>query len=348
MNIESKKLLKSQQPRDAAIELYRCLLAFGIVLIHSNQKPFFVIEHTYMLEWCVNGFIFITGYYGIRYRFNKLLFLFVTAYISAGVSYLLFTPLSGDQITAISCIKYAAYNGGDYWFVGSYAVLLLLSPAINEILEKHCDIKQWKWWLPVMILGLWSWAIDWRFHRVFEWILPQYDLGFGRTLGMGAFSPITLILCYIGARFCHKYQDSKIFKNKLLLLAIMVVLIPFVSLGFGLSRYSSPFAFTIAACGFFLFKGIKLPNYIGKFFIFLAPSMLGVYLIHCTDIGLSFMSKCELYLIETHHYPRLISCFITAGAIFFLTLCCDMVRRLLFKFVTICIAKFQQLRNQAF
>jgi hypothetical protein len=31
--------VKNKQ-RDAAIELYRCLLAFGIVLIHSNQKPY--------------------------------------------------------------------------------------------------------------------------------------------------------------------------------------------------------------------------------------------------------------------------------------------------------------------
>ena len=340
-NIVINPNVKNKQ-RDAAIELYRCLLAFGIVLIHSNQKPFFVIEHTYMLEWCVNGFIFITGYYGIRYRFDKLLLLFATAYISAGLSYLIFTPLTGERVNILSSVKYAAYNGGDYWFVGSYAVLMLLSPAINEILEKHCDIKQWKWWLPVMILGLWSWAIDWRFHRVFEGILPQYDLGYGRTLGMGAFSPITLILCYIGARFCHKYQDSKIFKNKLLLLAIMVVLIPFVSLGFGLSRYSSPFAFTIAACGFFLFKGIKLPNYIGKIFIFLAPSMLGVYLIHCTDIGLSFIRMIKSYLINIYHYPNFVSCLVTSCLVFCIVLLADLARRLLIFLFSHCYQKLKK------
>ncbi|MBE6404412.1 MAG: hypothetical protein E7040_00140 [Lentisphaerae bacterium] len=337
MDTEKNNSSLQIKSRESGIELYRILLTLGVVIIHSSWTT-----QTYrMLEWSVCGFIFISGFYGVRYRLSKVFLLFVTAYISAGISYLIFTPLTGGNIHLFSALKYAAYNGGDYWFVGCYAVLLLVSPILNEILEKHCDIKQWKWWIPLLILGLWSWAIDWRFHRVFELILPQYDYGFGRTLGLGAFSPVTLILCYIGARFCNKYQDHKIFSKKWLLFTAMLILIPLVSLSFFFSRYSSPFAFAVAACGFFLFKGIRLPAWISRILFFIAPSSLGVYLIHCTSLGFDFIRATKTELTTVMHFSKWQSHLLIVLMIFSMCFCADLIRRFLFYFISVCYKKIK-------
>ena len=70
----------SKQPRNASIECYRVLLMLGICLLHSiTQGPynkdwfiFGVAGPSKLLATCVNGFVFISGWYGIRTNFRKI------------------------------------------------------------------------------------------------------------------------------------------------------------------------------------------------------------------------------------------------------------------------------------
>ena len=58
--------------RDTSIECYRVVLMFGIVLLHTiTQCGFCRRGLDNMLSTCVDSFVFISGYYGIRFTFSK-------------------------------------------------------------------------------------------------------------------------------------------------------------------------------------------------------------------------------------------------------------------------------------
>ena len=59
--------------RNASIELYRCILMFGICLIHAigyYGAEWHWLSSAFM--WCVPGFVFITGYYGCQFSFGRV------------------------------------------------------------------------------------------------------------------------------------------------------------------------------------------------------------------------------------------------------------------------------------
>ena len=59
--------------RDSVIELYRVGLMYGICLLHSiSQAGHNVVWAANMLSWCVPGFMFISGWFGMRFSFMKV------------------------------------------------------------------------------------------------------------------------------------------------------------------------------------------------------------------------------------------------------------------------------------
>lgn len=78
--------------RNPSIELLRCILMFGICLLHTIGKGPWYIEYTSLSLWlmtCVSGFVFISGYYGIQFSISKAFRLYGVS-IGAGLSVLLF------------------------------------------------------------------------------------------------------------------------------------------------------------------------------------------------------------------------------------------------------------------
>ena len=74
------------------MELYRVALTLGICLLHSitmtGNKPGFVMGRVgYLLYSCVIGFVFISGWYGVRLSFRKIGWLVsIWAYVSIVLS----------------------------------------------------------------------------------------------------------------------------------------------------------------------------------------------------------------------------------------------------------------------
>ena len=61
------------QKRDASIDFYRVMLMFGICTLHSiTQAGHNVAWAANMLSWCVPGFMFISGWFGMRFSFMKV------------------------------------------------------------------------------------------------------------------------------------------------------------------------------------------------------------------------------------------------------------------------------------
>lgn len=61
--------------RNPAIEAYRCLLMFGICILHSCH--IFYPNSAYwpksVLCTCVVGFVFISGWFGVRFSVSKVM-----------------------------------------------------------------------------------------------------------------------------------------------------------------------------------------------------------------------------------------------------------------------------------
>lgn len=65
------------EPRNPAIELFRILAMFGICMIHvSGQGPYRSVWPTNLCCAAVPAFIFISGYFGVRFSVSKLLRLY--------------------------------------------------------------------------------------------------------------------------------------------------------------------------------------------------------------------------------------------------------------------------------
>ncbi len=72
--------------RNAAIDCYRVMLMFGICMLHSiTQAGHNVPWVANMLSWCVPGFMFISGWFGIRFSFVKVARLYVISLYCASV-----------------------------------------------------------------------------------------------------------------------------------------------------------------------------------------------------------------------------------------------------------------------
>lgn len=122
--------------RNSSVELLRIVFMFLIVvghvyahgsnlnyqLIYSYGGQFDTFWHTSIFSLSkvgVTGFMFITGYYGIRFDFKKLLLLFCTA-----LFYFLILSRFSNPINAIhpySC----------WWYLNSYIFIYVLSPFIE-------------------------------------------------------------------------------------------------------------------------------------------------------------------------------------------------------------------------
>ena len=116
--------------RNSNVEFWRCFCMFFIVFGH-------VIINNHLIQtngvlWHIPGFLFITGYFGVRFRFVKLLRLIGIAY----ACYLITLPLHWQDCTVA---KLVLPHGG--WFLPFYCILMLLAPLLNAAIDGLKDSK---------------------------------------------------------------------------------------------------------------------------------------------------------------------------------------------------------------
>lgn len=136
-------MLNKYSNRNSSIELLRLWFMFMIVLIHAYVHGVGLkYEYLYSLgeDWntayhlglvslgkCgVTGFMFISGYYGVSLKWNKL-----ASMIAMLLFYvLLLTCFGGYSVSDM--LKIIFHPWDEWWFVSSYIVICLLSPILNQ------------------------------------------------------------------------------------------------------------------------------------------------------------------------------------------------------------------------
>lgn len=305
--------------RDPAPEICRVALMFGICLLHcvtqgGHCKPFLAN----ILLSCVDGFAFITGWYGLRFRPSKPLRLYATALWCGTVALFIgwkcgVYALAWDEPTA-KLLHGMLVNP---WFLNAYVFMMLLAPLVDAAIDRLPARL-----LPSAILPFFLLSFGWSFGKS----LPLVGRMLPDTVGLGAYTGLSLLSVYVLARLCRRFDVGRFFtwpRAAVALLALWGI----TGLGFG--EYSSLFAAALSAMVFFVFLRLPWPNWAGRVALWLGPTMFAVYLIHSNRIGFWLIRQAEDLLIDAHGWPILAAYAIVAPALFLACVAIDLPRRLL-------------------
>ena len=256
----------------------------GVCLCHTlfvgvNHRVFGVSEWLGGLAGSsVDVFVFISGWYGIRFKIGKLLALYATAMlciVESRVAMTMFGITSKEGL-----FGYLAEN---YWFLHAYAALMCISPIIESAFENKKQILRIVTPFLVLVFG-WGWLRT----RFSIWNIP-----FPAVHGMETHSWVTLLGVYVAARLCRIYEVDRFLSWKICLLGIAVCA---TVTGFHYSLLGGYSCIATLAMTIFIFslfrKSFRIEGaFATKFCKVVVPSLFAVYLLHQSSFGRMMVSQ---------------------------------------------------------
>ena len=294
--------------QNGGVEVLRVLLMFGITVLHQSAE--FGVVRSFigrLSEVCVVGFVFISGWYGIRFSFAKLVRLYglgLFAAILTGIV-LKFPSGVGDVVTSV------VWFLNCFWFLHAYAVLMCLAPILNMPFENGVPESARRVVLvPTLVLV---------FGYCFVAVLPGVRDWLPLFAGCSTHGFLTLAGIYLASRWGRSLALDRLSVKHCAEIALLTA----VPCGFGLGKFNSPFALLFAGALFLMFAKIRLPNKICSGFVFLGRSMFTVYLLQIGFVGLCIPPKIKMLCLSGYA-----GAFLSALAVFLVCLALDLVRRM--------------------
>lgn len=300
------------QVRESNMELLRLIAMFMVVMDHvllvgdvplmSYHGPLTGLMISRYLGLSitfvgVNLFVMISGYYGIKFRWSKLIGLYLTCVfyglLCEGV-HMLYTPDFGWKHNTLYVIQNALSNKM-WWFINTYICLMLFSPLLNKALDNIS--KRYHQGIIVLLLLQvcffdWGWQVCNNF--------------------------INFLCIYVIGRYLNKYINNDfVIKCRWLFLLLWILCI---SVFFCLSilhtkgycslllwEYNNPLLI-IGAIGLILF--FSSVHFSSRLINWLASGTLAVYLIHVGPwVGIdlfSFLQSSIPSLSDVMYWPFVI------------------------------------------
>lgn len=294
--------------RNSTVEGLRILSMFLIVMFHfcGRGLGLFDIDSYSAANLCGGGkntllqlvmhslgqlgvpiFLFISGYYGIHFKANRLKDIIIQCFLYTFVFYILFS-LFVPEIRSFRMTVLQLFGSSQLWFVYSYIVLYLFSDGINHVLDK----LSFKQYTMIVLLLL--------YITTGLWIAKA-----------GGTNILIMLEYYTIARYVHKYMGEK-WKGRMAWFtfpALILFLTP-VFVGFFtnhvagiqpyVNKYFNPFllllSMTLVVSADMIKTYSKPVNYI-------ASSMLAVYMIH-ESVYLPTLVK-PLFGFEEYNFMRI-------------------------------------------
>ena len=263
--------------RNSSIELLRILLMVFIVMHHvvsSVIAPAFS-SHAWacldvFLHTAVVIFVLISGYFGIRFSWKRLLSLVLQVLFYSVLLFIIVALIKGRWSGAI--FAFLPFSNNYYWFVTIYLQLYLVSYFINYLFE-HCSDKEF-----FALLGVLAFFV--------------FYLGFLRknAICSDGKNLLNFIFIYQIGYGIHRFQYWFEKRRKLIQL-VMISMLAIISLCYFipdshnlfvhaivfLYKYNSPFLILLSVLIFLLFLAIKMKS---TTINYLAASSFSIYLIH--------------------------------------------------------------------
>ena len=291
--------------RNSSIELLRICLMLMIIAGHvmiQHKTPYSlsnsdeVIKLFFRGAFCVavNAFVLISGFFGIKYKRDRLIRLVMQTFFYSVVFMTLAIGMAWHELTPKTDIfALIPVLTKRYWFVTCYIVLYIISPWLNiwvEALER--DI--FKRFLVVGFLVVYAWP-------TFNFLLnaPQFieDSGYGIV----NFVYLYLLGRYLRIHYVEKHNSRYYWGGYLVSVVLLFVCQYSISwlLGFEFTSwisYNTIFCFVGSICLFMAFKNMTIHSRVINYW---AKPCLAVYLIHMAPYILGKI--CEVVGIQQFH-----------------------------------------------
>ena len=292
--------------RNASVELLRLSMMFGIVLLHViTQDGYFPIGGfftkcvTNVLSTCVVGFVFISGYFGVRMAVMK-----ITRLCSLAAFYAFLLGAVFGWRTVIDRFTHD-------WFLWGYVVLMLFAPLFNAAVE----------------------VLDWRkvmgaLFAVYVWsylcVIPGFHDFMPCPKGFAPLSFFTMFGIYISARLYRKYDiEFLILRRKWMSMIIIVLSMLLVLVGF--YHHNSIASLALIGTAFAFIKNKSLPCWFSNVVLIVAPTTFGIYLIHSSCLAHYYRKELLDELVAIMPTPA--AWFVAALIVYCVSASIDLLRR---------------------
>lgn len=272
--------------RNSSIELLRIISMLLVLVVHANFLSLSEPTHLETIETpiisftryliqslsivCVNVFILISGYFGIRANLKKISSLLYQVYFwiffinfILNVFHLEENKNTGEWISSFLLF--------DYWFIRAYIILYIISPLLNTFIINSSPLKIYHFLLSFFIL-----QTVYSFYRD-----SFFQIGY---------SPISFIGLYVLAGYIRLYPPKWSLLNIRLdfalyaLFAFLLSSIEFIQNRFSILASFNHYGYShpiVIASSIFLFLAFTKMQFYNSVINSIGASSFAVYLLHC-------------------------------------------------------------------
>ena len=293
MSGDNGKMVDNVKQRLSNIEFLRLLAMLYVLIVHADFSTFGAptmeglavrpvgVFVQYWFECfaicCVDVFVLISGWFGIRFSLNKLwAFLFQVVFYSLGLFLLAVAVTPHKALTLEGLKSIFLFNGSDYWFIKAYLILMVLAPMLNAF----CDYASRREFKTILI-------VYFAILMVYGWLEPA-----SVHFTMNGCTALSFVGLYLLGRYLKMYRPKLTNYNRRIYAVVYVVacLVMFfmcllflsqgvrITLDSRLLNYGCPLVILSAVALLLFFSkwtfGNKMINQVAK-------SCLAVYLLHC-------------------------------------------------------------------
>lgn len=287
--------------RNSSIELFRILSILLVIIVHFNgwflantgEKPISSIESiaqtlvTSLSAVCVNCFLIISGFYGLRLKIKSIWNIYITL-ISIYVPFYLAECIITKSFSATQLLsKFIVFNTESY-FIQCYLMLMFLSPILNTYIQSHNRKNILRYSLIFTIVAF-----------LFDCLFNNKCLAFGHGYQLTHF-----ILIYMLARTAYLYKNRLIdIKTKVYIYGYLACTIAIAALRIAeipwAYHYTNPFNIVAAFC---LFMPFVKKEFYNKTINSIARSVFAVYIIHITYPMIHLLIKYDTFIYTEYSY----------------------------------------------
>lgn len=239
------------------------------------------------INFHVDLFVLITGYFGIRHRTNGFVKTILLSVFYALLLNAICSTIGGGKFHFAEILL--PISSSPWWFLKVYIVLLLLAPVAEKYIE-HSSKREF-----YILLGIST------FINIYLGFFMQQDLYYSHGYDIFNFMNLYLIGMWI------RKSDIVVEKLKTNIWVCVAIFIlccvvrykvqPITSLSW--TDYNSPLCILMAVSVFIMFMKLKINDSVSKSIMFLSSSAVSVYLITdytgVRDLLLPYFSKGMAY-----------------------------------------------------
>lgn len=326
--------IKTTKLRQTNIELLRIFSMLMVLVIHYNvgingqtthemvmKEPlkFVGIASLKSLSFiCVNCFIIISGYFGIRWKWKSLCnYLFQIAFWGGMIHFIaigLGMTIFSIQRIANNMLLFLVHGN---WFFVSYLALYMLAPIMNAYIEK-VETRQLGW----MVLAFYS------FQTLFGWIFKNC-IEFSQGLTFVSFMGLYLLGAYLKRSDlkCFGWKSSRdlaMYAGVGAICVIISIISNYIGFEKDIYSYISPLQILQTIYLFLFFKKIHVRSKYDKLILFFSTSAFAALLMHSWD-GVGIYRFGLLWIDNNLSFPFVFTMLYIV--VFFVVACClDKIR----------------------